>query len=116
MSNNKRLFWVVIGLVVVIIVLIVVIIVLARNDATAEEPTPTSIDPNEVITAAALTAAVNMTQTAAGPTPSSTPTETPTEGPTGTLIPTAAVTSTPANSPTPGIGGDRAEFVIDQFF
>jgi hypothetical protein len=109
MSNNKRLFWVVIGLVVVIIVLIVVIVVLARNGASEEAPTATPLDPNEVITAAALTAAANMTQTAAVVplTPS------PTEAATGTLTPTLPATNTPANSPTPGIGTDLAEFVAD---
>ena len=40
MSNNKRLFWVVIGLVVVIIVLIVVMVVMSLNGATEEAPTP----------------------------------------------------------------------------
>jgi hypothetical protein len=109
MSNNKRLLWVVIGLAVVIIVLIVVVVIMTRNGATEELPTATSIDPNEVITAAALTAAANMTQTAAITPPSPSPTEVPT----GTLTPTSPATNTPSISPTPGTGGDRAEFVAD---
>ena len=113
MSNNKRLFWVVIGLAVVIIVLIVVIVVMSRNGAAEEAPTPTSLDPNEVITAAALTAAVNMTQTAAVTPPSPSPTEGPTEGPTGTLTLTSPATNTPANTSAPGTGTDLAEFVAD---
>lgn len=113
MSNNKRLFWVVIGLAVVIVILIVVIVVMSRNGGAEEAPTPTSLDPNEVITAAALTAAANMTQTAAVPLFTATPTEELTEEPTETLTPTRAVTNTPAVTLPPGTGADRAEFVAD---